>query len=164
MGNTEDEERVQHLLQHQQKIEEEERQCLELLEVLERQKTNHDLRQEELRKEETQIREALTKIAFQKEKLLSEKQRQEKDEHQWLESRQQEENKIRQEEENYQRQVEEARLNREDENHRHQQEFESQKIAFQRQDEDLFKKQEVAQEALQKIELLEKEASRGTRP
>lgn len=157
MGNTEDEERVQLLLQHQQKSEEEERQWLELLEALEGQKTNHDLRQEELRKEETQIHESLAKVALQKQSLLSEKQRQEEEKLQWLENRQQEENKLQQEEEDYQRQVEEARLNREDENHRHQQEFESQKVAFQHQDDEFLQQQKVAQKALKKIELLEKE-------
>ncbi|MBX9786340.1 MAG: hypothetical protein K2Y08_03270 [Alphaproteobacteria bacterium] len=157
LENIEDEERVQRLLQHQQKLEEEERQWLEILEALESQKTNHDQRQEELRKEETQIREDLAKIALQKQNLLSEKQRQEEDENQWLENRQQEENKLQQEEEDYQHHVEEARINREGENNRHQQEFESQKVAFQFQEEALLKNQKVAQKALQKIELLEKE-------
>lgn len=157
VGNTEDEEQVQRLLQRKQKIEEEERQWLESLEVLESQKTNHDQKQEELSKEETQIREDLAKIALQKQNLLSEKQRQEEEELQWLKNRQQEENKLRQEEGDYQRQVEEARLSREGENYRHQQEFKSQMIVFQHQEDVLLQQRKVAQKTLEKIELLEKE-------
>lgn len=146
----------QQLLQHQQEIKEEEHKWQRTLETLRGQKTDLDKRQEALIREEAKVREDLERVDRQKPTLQQEKQKLEEEGRRWQEKREQEETKLKQEEEDYQRRVDEARCKQVEEDRRHSQEAARQNEGFQAEQLKLLEGRRAAQETLQRLEALEK--------